>query len=181
MTREEIIEKLAQNHSRFATMLTGLRDEEYLFAPPGKWTAGQQAVHVCMSVKPLGLLRRMPRFMLRYKFGVANRPSRSYAELVAKYRRVLSEGASAPPRFQPAPVSLAERGRVEKDMLRAVYVLSRAIKRYPEKQLDTCILPHPVLGRLTLREMMYFTIYHVEHHHQSVLGNLGKPAPENRD
>lgn len=24
--------------------------------------------------------------------------------------------------------------------------------------------PHPLLGKLTLREMMFFTIYHVQHH-----------------
>lgn len=31
-------------------------------------------------------------------------------------------------------------------------------------ELDKYILPHPLLGKLTIREMMYFTIYHVEHH-----------------
>jgi hypothetical protein len=38
--------------------------------------------------------------------------------------------------------------------------------------LDLLILPHPLLGKLTLREMLYFTLYHVEHHEKQVLENL---------
>jgi hypothetical protein len=33
-------------------------------------------------------------------------------------------------------------------------------------------LPHPLLGKLTLREMIYFTIYHVQHHHKLVQNQL---------
>jgi hypothetical protein len=44
--------------------------------------------------------------------------------------------------------------------------LESKISRYPEKKLDSLILPHPLLGKLTLREMLYFTNYHVIHHHK---------------
>jgi hypothetical protein len=29
-------------------------------------------------------------------------------------------------------------------------------------------LPHPLLGKLTLREMLYFTAYHADHHRHSI-------------
>jgi len=43
---------------------------------------------------------------------------------------------------------------------------------FSEEDLDKLILPHPLLGKLTLREMMYFTIYHVQHHQRIVERNL---------
>jgi len=30
------------------------------------------------------------------------------------------------------------------------------------------LLPHPLLGKVTVREMLYFTIHHVQHHHALV-------------
>jgi hypothetical protein len=46
--------------------------------------------------------------------------------------------------------------------------LARRIDRFSETQLDQLILPHPLLGKLTLREMLYFTIYHVQHHQKQL-------------
>jgi hypothetical protein len=42
--------------------------------------------------------------------------------------------------------------------------LSEKLDKFTEEELDKYILPHPLLGKLTIREMMYFTIYHVLHH-----------------
>jgi hypothetical protein len=36
--------------------------------------------------------------------------------------------------------------------------------RWSEADLDACRLPHPLLGRLTVREMLLFTQYHEVHH-----------------
>jgi hypothetical protein len=36
-----------------------------------------------------------------------------------------------------------------------------AVKRnWGESELDSYILPHPILGKLTIREMLFFTLYH---------------------
>lgn len=50
--------------------------------------------------------------------------------------------------------------------------LIKSIQKYSEQELDQTILPHPLLGKITLREMLYFTIYHVEHHHHLTKNNL---------
>ena len=40
------------------------------------------------------------------------------------------------------------------------------VEKQEEKELDIYILPHPLLGKVTLREMLYVTIHHNEHHLQ---------------
>ena len=40
--------------------------------------------------------------------------------------------------------------------------------------LDKYVLPHPLLGKVTLREMLYFTIHHNEHHLELLKAGLRK-------
>jgi|SRR5882672_10633400 len=43
-------------------------------------------------------------------------------------------------------------------------MLIAKIEKQSEADLDKYILLHPLLGKLILREMLYFTIHHNEHH-----------------
>jgi len=42
--------------------------------------------------------------------------------------------------------------------------LDAVLERWDDKRLDRYQLPHPVLGKLTVREMLFFTLYHNKHH-----------------
>jgi len=39
-----------------------------------------------------------------------------------------------------------------------------AFSRWPEAALDTHALPHDLLGRVSVRELMFFVLYHDRHH-----------------
>jgi hypothetical protein len=51
--------------------------------------------------------------------------------------------------------------------------LGRALGRWSEQELDRVTLPHPLLGKLTAREVAYFTVYHGRHHVEAVRRRLG--------
>jgi hypothetical protein len=42
--------------------------------------------------------------------------------------------------------------------------LREALEGWSERDLDRILLPHPLLGKLTTREMLFFTLYHDRHH-----------------
>jgi uncharacterized damage-inducible protein DinB len=42
--------------------------------------------------------------------------------------------------------------------------LVAALERWSDRNLDRIQLPHPILGKITAREMVFFTIYHGHHH-----------------
>ncbi len=44
--------------------------------------------------------------------------------------------------------------------------LAQGIERWSDAQLDRRCLPHPLLGKLSVREMLFFTLYHNLHHVQ---------------
>jgi hypothetical protein len=112
---------------------------------------------------------RVPKFMLRLIFGKSNRPSKSYDDLVLKYQITLQNGGKATARFIPKSVVWVQKEKLILRLQSHVETLIQNISAYTEEDLDTLIAPHPLLGKLTLREMLYFTAYHVTHHQKSIL------------
>lgn len=168
--------QLTENHAAFFRMIRELSDADFLAAPHQKWTAGQQLEHIRRSVTPVNLAFGLPGYVLRFLFGTSNRPSRTYEALIERYHQKLAAGGKASGRFVPPPFALKDREKAIARLEAQVKALTRRLSRYPESKLDTLLLPHPLLGKLTLREMLYFTAYHVTHHHKAVQQNLQIPA-----
>ena len=173
MKQNEIILQLNQNHSSYIDFIYGLNDMQFVQTQQGKWSAGQQLEHIYLSVKPLTRALLLPSFLLRLLFGKANRPSRKYEVLVEKYKNKLANGGRASKKYIPSVVSNNKKEELIKKLQHTIYKLTSHIRHFNEEDLDILILPHPLLGRLTLREMLYFTVYHVKHHEEGLKKNLG--------
>ncbi|MEO5685051.1 MAG: DinB family protein [Chitinophagaceae bacterium] len=172
MERQKIIQLLKENHSSFINYINDLTDEEFLFTNQQKWTAGQQLDHIYLAVRPVVLALSLPKLFTRFLFGKANRESRTYEDLVKKYLKKLEDGAKATGRFIPNTIALHQKETICKALDRTTNALCSKIEKFTEQDLDKLILPHPLLGKLTLREMLYFTIYHVGHHHEIAERNV---------
>ena len=168
MNKETLAALLRDNHAAFLAEIGSLPDESLCFAPDGKWSAIRQLDHIVRAVKPVNLAFSLPKFVLQWRFGVANRSSRTYEELVEKYKRKLQEGGRASGVFVPQDSASLRKKELIKKLSELVASLARKTTSSTEESLDRFILPHPLLGKLTLREMLYFTAYHVEHHHRLV-------------
>lgn len=174
MTKKEIIQNLQANHQDFIDLVLSLNEKDFLLQVNDKWTAGQQLQHIFLAVAPLAQGLRLPVFFLKLFFGKANRPSKTFDALVEKYHDKLQQGGVASGRFVPKPVQFSQRMALTEKLLRSVKQLCKNIEHLSEQQLDEYILPHPLLGKLTVREMMYFTIYHVTHHKRSIIQITGQ-------
>lgn len=169
----EIKNKLHENHASFLSFLEELPEEKWESVPDGKWTAAQQLEHIVLSVKPLRQVLLLPKFGLKLIWGKANRNSRTYDELVAKYQSKLTSGGRATGRFVPATVSKTKVNLLKRQLTKEIQKLSSLLDRFTEQELDLYVLPHPLLGKLTLREMLFFTLYHVKHHELITKRDLG--------
>ncbi|MEL6193452.1 MAG: DinB family protein [Bacteroidota bacterium] len=182
MNREEIATLLEENHRDFIQYIDSLSQEEFEYAHEGKkWAPGQDLAHINTSVKPLTtMVFSVPKLMLAYKFGKANRPSKDYDSLVARYQERVSgaNAVKAKGKYEPAPVSFEEKEPMLRTLDIRVKGLCKKVKKSSEKSLDKYVVPHPALGKVTLREVLYFTIYHVQHHKANVQRNLsGRVVP----
>lgn len=169
MNSEELSFHLLQNHKAFQDYMGSLDDRSLCTAPEGKWTPAQHFDHIRRSVGAVTRALLLHRFIFRLLFGMANRPSRTFDGLVEKYQSKLKGGGKASGRFVPDKISPEKLDEVNNGYEEAVTGLVKKLKKWNEKDLDRYILPHPLLGKLTIREMMYFTIYHVVHHHHLCL------------
>lgn len=174
--KEEIIFTLERNITHFNTFVESLSEEQFEYSPEGKWSAGQNLDHLIRAIKPLQLAYSLPKFLLSLKFGKSNRPSKTYDQLVEKYKTKIAEGGRATGPFIPPIVLFDKKGWLLKTYEAEKSSFIRKIRKQNEKDLDKYILPHPLLGKLTLREMLFFTIYHNEHHLQ-LLKQRHMPTP----
>lgn len=148
-------------------------DAVTFFAPIGSaWSPADNVRHLTKSMRAVTQGMRLPRLVLLLAFGRATAPSRSYTAVRDIYRARLALGATAgrfTPRPQAQPVDPdVARVRTMASHAAAVEGLCEAIAAWPEGALDSRRLPHPLLGRLTVREMLYFTLYHNRHHLDNV-------------
>ncbi|MFM7859446.1 MAG: DinB family protein [Flammeovirgaceae bacterium] len=168
--KEKVAQLLLKAHDSFSKSVLSLSSEQLKWNKEGKWNAAELLDHIVKSVKPVHFAFALPLFLLQLMFGRTNRPSRSYEELVAKYQLKLQAGGKAPKRFCPgANIAITKQAHI---LQKIIAQLCARIDTLTENQLDLYILPHPLLGKITLREMLYFTIYHVEHHHKQLQANI---------
>ena len=165
--RRTIIEALEAAHEAGQDYWASFSTAEF-FAPMGShWSAAEHLRHLTRSMTPLLPVLRMPRVALRLAFGAATAPSRSYGQVEAMYERALAGGGTAG-RFAPSPErpdgDTARRDAIMDAHSETLRGLTQAMDRWSEAQLDSHRLPHPLLGKLTVREMMLFTLLHNQHH-----------------
>lgn len=148
-------------------------------APIGTaWSPADNVRHLTKSIVPLTRALRIPKIVLRLMFGTSPSMSRSYREIVSVYHAALRRGAQAG-RFAPEPRShMGDTEEYRRQVLArhhsAVDDLAAEVTIWQHHHIDAVRLPHPLLGRLTVREMLLWTLYHNLHHVQVVARRRGE-------
>lgn len=170
MNKAAIISASKEAFNRFTETCNSISETAIFDKPGPKWSVAENIRHMVISTNMTMLAYRLPLFLVRWIGGTPNRPSRSYEEMKAKYYKKLSEGGRASARFVPKPieVSYGKQKLVSSwDTATKKYLAALETKR-KEEDLDNYLARHPLLGRITLRELCYFTIFHTEHHLNSI-------------
>jgi hypothetical protein len=172
MNKEEIIDALNEKYNLFIEYIISLSQEDYEWRYQQKWTAGEQLEHIVICAKPLVQVFNMDKNLIQNTFGKTYRQGRSYEALKSEYLYKLSEGGKAPERFLPDISTTKQKADLIEKLRLLVHDLCAAIEKFSEEDLDSLCIPHPLFGQLTLREMLYNALYHVEHHQQLAIKYL---------
>jgi hypothetical protein len=169
-THSEIVLALTEVEHDVADFFSSLSQEEFVLRVGEAWTPAEHLQHLNLSVRAIARGLSVPRWLLPLLFGRAKSHSRGFMEMRERYRGQLSGGARASAAFTPPPEQL-DGGRI---LERRAEILARwarvnaavqtALGRWSERDLDRITLPHPILKKITAREMLFFMIYHDEHH-----------------
>lgn len=169
MDKAQISTLIQDEHKRLFEWLDNHDAEKWTQGPTDKWTTGQHVKHLVQSEKAFNKALKMPKFLIKYKFGVSNRDTRSYDQLVAKYQGKLIHAANTNTVIQFSQNMSVPKSSERKDLIRNLEAekdfLLKKLSKWKESDLDIYIVPHPLLGRMPFREMFMFMGYHTYHHY----------------
>lgn len=167
LDKEQILRESAAIFQQLTDFCIRVSDDHFFHQPaPEKWSVAQNLAHLVISTKTTVAAYALPKLLVRLIGGKPNRPSRSYEDLVEKYRRKLADGGKAGGRYVPGKIHPSHsREKMLRKWLKVTGDYLAAIrKNWTSEQFDQYIVKHPLLGKITLRELCYFTIYHSRHH-----------------
>ncbi len=174
MKKIEIKDQLLKVHAEFANFIAAQSEPNFSFATDGKWNAGQQLGHIVLSVAALNHAINNPKYLQPLAEMLPQRPPMDFGALVALYNQLVT-GAQAPPRFIPDSIQFEQKEKLVQEMTNAIEELCNHMDDYSESDLDKLTLPHPRLGRLSIREMLFFTIHHAAHHYLRTQQTFTRP------
>jgi hypothetical protein len=176
-TKPEILRELRTLHERSTRFWEAFSTADFLEPIGEAWSPADNVRHLSKSIRPLAQGLRVPKPLIFLRFGLSLRGSRGYEEIREVYQGILAGGADAG-RFAPKPEGPsvdpeAWRRELMERREATAKALEEAIELWGERALDRCRLPHPLLGKLTVREMLFFTLYHNLHHVRNVARRKG--------
>ncbi len=174
--RREIEAAMAERFDAVSAFIKAQPDELFEKQVNERWTTGQELDHLVRSVKPLHLALSLPKLALGLRFGKCNHELRNYDGCVAVYKKALAEGGKASGQFVPPPVPLAKKAALLAEYDACKQKLLQLITKWDDKGLDTYVVPHPLIGKMTIREILMWTVYHNEHHLGSLQTHYGYEA-----
>lgn len=173
MHKDEIADLLEEKYRELLDYLEHQEDEKWLQGPQGKWTTGQQALHLLKSIVPLNDVLSFPRFMFKLVFGKNTRDVHDYETLVKDYHDCLIDwNAKSNKNSKPLKVpKIHDKNYILTRLQVESKKLQYKTRRISDKNLDTLVIPHPIMGKLPIREILMWTAYHVEQHTQQLKEN----------
>lgn len=160
MTKQELIETFHKNHQELIDYVNSLTDDKFVCSNNGKWSAGQQLSHAYLCLLPFPKVLASKEFILQ-KFGKITRPTWDYNTVIENYFKT---SLKAPGQFVPEPVSPEQKIKITADFQKILSTIQQLLNEFTDEELNSLVIPHPLLGNLTIREMFYLMTYHPIHH-----------------
>lgn len=166
MDKFDIADLIEKKYQELFDWLNQQPVENWETGPEGKWKASQHILHLVNSLQLLNNALSYPRFFLKYKFGLSNRPSRDYDAVVKRYQEKIEENKDKTIDFNKDLKSplLKDRPRLLTKLQIQHKKLQYKTRKISDINLNTLVIPHPLMGKMTVRELIMWAAYHTEHH-----------------
>jgi uncharacterized damage-inducible protein DinB len=168
-TQAELSTALKQVFREVADFFAQIPARQFFEHSSEAWSPAENLVHLSKSVSPVAKAMKFPKLLSAVVFGTSNGSSRRLAQIKEAYLLELAHGAQATGRFVPtvemAPADIEQaKNTVLAKWSETGDKLLAVLREWAETDLDRFQLPHPILGQVTVREMLFFTLYHSQHH-----------------
>ncbi len=167
-SKDEIVTELREGFHSLIAVSSSVSDDLFNVSRNNKWTTAENIQHLVNATKMTSMAYRLPKILPRLLYGKPKRTSHGFSKIVDNYHKKLEGGAVATGVYVPKKTNY-EKLKLNEKLSVEGEVLVRAIeKNWTDEELDKYQIAHPILGLLTTRELAYFTMYHNQHHLNSI-------------
>jgi hypothetical protein len=164
-TKFDLISALKDSNERAEIWFRAIPANDFFTRQGSVWSPSDNVDHLIKAVRPITKALRLPKNTLHNMLGKPEKPSMTYEELCGVYRQAIAQGGKASGRYLPNQETPADDAEDKKTALLDQWAEANAdllsvLEVWDEQDLDQYQIPHPLLGSLTVREMIFFTIYH---------------------
>ena len=181
-TKQEITTAFGMEVTAVHNFFAAIDEDHFFAAPDGVWSPADNLVHLIKSCSPVIMALNLPKTILRIRFGWVNQASRTLAQVQDTYvNDALANGGQAGGSFLPEVTddhSPAHKVRILTKWQEKGAAFQPALAKWSDAALDSYSLSHPLLGKMTVCEIMFFTLYHNLHHVNDVQRLLQQPESE---
>lgn len=172
--KSKIIHLLNDSVAQFNALIADLKEEEFEKNINNKWSAGQDLVHLVKLLKIVNIAFLIPKPILQLLYGKNKNESKSLEALRTLYKNALAGGAKSPSLYIPKPVQFKDKHYLMSQHVKLNNSFTQQLNKLSDSALDSYKLPHPILGKISLRELAIFTSFHTVHHIELLKSKLGK-------
>lgn len=168
-TTEDLVREFRALTAKACEFLRQIPPDRFFAHPDKGWSIAENVKHLSKTTWPITMGLKLPSAVPSALFG-KGKGSRPFAEIKRVYYASLAEGFQAGI-YTPGKAVAGQAEQQEKLIRKfeaSVNDLIDAFSRLDDVLLDTVRMPHPAIGRLTLREMLYSSLNH-DIHHMSVV------------
>lgn len=166
MNKSELITNLNTVHTAFWTTAIQLPDPSSSIL--GKWSVAQNVEHINSILSRVNNYLSLPKETIESNFGLSNRESINRELFTEKYLQALANGTKATAPFIPELNPKANIEELVEQGKNSLEAFISSLQNWSEEELEKYGCPHPALGKITVREMLYFIIFHTQHHHNTI-------------
>jgi len=172
MNKAIIIQSLSESAEQFNELISNLNKVEFETNFNNKWSGGQDLVHLIKLLQILNFAYLIPKPLLGIMYGNNKQEQRSFEHLQAMYKKALENGAKSPSIYIPKPVLFEDKSSLIQKHQHLNKKFIDKINKHSDAELDNYRLPHPILGKVSLRELAIFTSFHTIHHFELLKSKL---------
>ncbi len=172
MTQAKLVQALEARHNEVVDYFSSLPEATLLADTAPKWNPAQHLIHLTRSNSRIAQGFQARHALPNHKTG----QSRSYETVHDTYIANLAQAPSELLAKNGAAVQIeagSSRDQILEAYRNAGNALRGGIQTWMEAELDSKAMPHPLLGLLSVREMLEFALYHDLHHLEGVRKTLG--------
>jgi hypothetical protein len=172
-TKQEIIEGYKSIWKQVEDVVSKVDSTQFLAKTDEKtWSIAEEFDHVLKAASAMSSAMKNKPILLKWKFGKPNRPLRTYKQAYNRYKEKLAlvnGKAVAPASFRSEENKTFDKEDMLKHWNMTLSKFEQRINKWSDKNLDKVLLPHPLLGKMMVRELLFFTHFHTEHHLKSLI------------